>query len=73
MTTNAAKAFFTQWGYLRVPGAFEESSSLRMQEWMWRRMRQVHGIERDNPATWNVACLCWDLLNANVESLMAIV
>ena len=55
MTTNAAKAFFTKWGYLRVPGAFEESGSLRMQEWMWRRMRQVHGIERDNPATWNVA------------------
>ena len=54
MTTDAAKAFFTKWGYLRVPGAFEESGSLRMQEWMWRRMHQVHGIERDNPATWNV-------------------
>lgn len=22
---------------------------------MWRRMRRVHGIEQDNPATWNVA------------------
>jgi hypothetical protein len=55
MTTNAAEAFFTKWGYLRVPGAFEEQSSLRMQEWMWRRMHQVHGVERDNPATWNVA------------------
>jgi hypothetical protein len=55
MTTNAAQEFFTKWGYLRVPGAFEESDSLRMQEWMWRRMHQVHGIERDNPATWNVA------------------
>ncbi len=54
MTTNAAKAFFTKWGYFHVPGAFEESGSLRMQEWMWRRMRQVHGIERDDPATWNV-------------------
>lgn len=43
-----------KWGYLHVPGAFEESDSLRMQEWMWRRMRQVHGIERDEPATWNV-------------------
>jgi len=55
MTTNAARAFFTKWGYLHVPSAFKESDSLRMQEWMWRRMRQVHGIERDNPATWNVA------------------
>jgi hypothetical protein len=55
MMTNAAKELFTKWGYLRVPGAFEESDSLRMQEWMWRRIRQEHGIERDNPATWNVA------------------
>ena len=55
MTTNAAKAFFMKWGYLCVPSAFRESDSLRMQDWMWRRMRQVHGIERDDPATWNVA------------------
>jgi len=55
MTTNAANEFFTKWGYLPLSGAFEESNSLRMQEWMWRRMRQVHDIERDNPATWNVA------------------
>jgi ectoine hydroxylase-related dioxygenase (phytanoyl-CoA dioxygenase family) len=55
MATDAATAFFMKWGYLHVPGAFEESGSLRMQEWMWRRMHQVHSIERDNPATWNVA------------------
>jgi hypothetical protein len=54
MTSNEAKAFFAKWGYLRVPGAFNESDSLRMQEWMWRRMQQVHGVERDNLATWNV-------------------
>lgn len=54
MTTNDAQAFFTKWGYLHVPGAFKESDSLRMQEWLWRRMRQVHGIERDNSTTWNV-------------------
>jgi hypothetical protein len=54
MTTEAAKAFFDKWGYLRVPGAFEESNSLRMQEWLWVRMREVHGIEKSDPATWNV-------------------
>ncbi len=54
MTPDEAQAFFTKWGYLRVPGAFKESDSLRMHEWMWRRMQQVHGIERNDPATWNV-------------------
>jgi hypothetical protein len=55
MTTDAATAFFTKWGYLHVPGAFDESASLRMQEWMWRRMRQVHGVEQDDLTTWSVA------------------
>ena len=54
MTTNDASAFFAKWGYLPVPGAFEERVSLRMQEWLWRRMQQVHGVERDDEATWNV-------------------
>lgn len=54
MTTNDAWAFFAKWGYLHVPGAFEERASLRMQEWLWRRMREVHGVERDDLATWNV-------------------
>lgn len=54
LTRESASAFFEQWGYLRVSGAFEQSASLRMQDWMWQRMQQVHGIERNDQATWNV-------------------
>ena len=54
-TPNAAAEFFAKWGFLQVPGAFAEQASLRMQDWMWQRMRSVHGIERDNPQTWQVS------------------
>lgn len=45
---------FDQWGYVRVPGAFDREDSLRMRDWLWERLRAVHGIERDDPGTWDV-------------------
>ena len=53
MTADETKTFFEQWGYVRVPGAFEQAASRQMEAWLWERMGVLHAIEKTDPATWN--------------------
>jgi hypothetical protein len=45
-------AFFERWGYVRVPGAFAHDAALAMQDVMWEELQALHGIDRQDRATW---------------------
>lgn len=39
-------------GYLRVKEAFPRAAALEMQDFMWSELKRMHGILRDDSATW---------------------
>lgn len=47
-------------GYVRLQQAFPRDAALAMQDFMWEQLRLLHGIDRDDPRTWERS---WSGLN----------
>ena len=43
---------FEELGYLHVSEAFPRESALRMQDFMWSKLKQLNGIKRTDRSTW---------------------
>lgn len=44
---------FATTGILRIEGAFDDSAAARMCDVIWAELADRHGIERDDPSTWD--------------------
>lgn len=50
---SALLAAFEHDGIVRLSGVFDARAATRMQDVVWNELRHRHGIERDDPTTWD--------------------
>lgn len=53
MLTPEQRAEFERTGIVKLDGVFSAAEASRMRDVVWSELRHRHGIERDDPTTWN--------------------
>ena len=52
MLTKAQRAEYEERGFVRIPQAFSRADAEAMADFIWARLADLHGVRRDDRATW---------------------
>lgn len=55
MLTHEQRKTYQAKGYIRLPAAFDRAAAQSMEDFIWARLAELHGIRRDDPDTWSAA------------------
>ena len=53
MLSQSQRSEFARTGIVKLPGAFSTTDASRMRDALWAELQRRHGIERDDPTTWD--------------------